>query len=165
MADPDLLFQGLLTLGAIAAALGLVGSVSRSQSVPKSSEPEPLRLLAPSHEDFQKATFDQLRSLLISYPSILHRLTLQPDLPAKNLAALFVALDNLLQSWEYESIGSPWAQVTFDPQIHQPDRDDIQPGELVYIRFVGYRHGETILAPAKVSRSLPPLLPSSAPSP
>ena len=33
--------------------------------------------------------------------------------------------------------------------------EDIQPEELVYIRFVGYREGEQILCPAKVSRTLP----------
>jgi hypothetical protein len=32
---------------------------------------------------------------------------------------------------------------------------DIQPGEAVYVRFVGYRDGETVLVPAKVSRTLP----------
>jgi hypothetical protein len=40
--------------------------------------------------------------------------------------------------------------------LHQPDVEDITEGELVYIRFVGYREGERILAPAKVSRTLPP---------
>jgi hypothetical protein len=78
------------------------------------------------------------------------------DLPAKNWVALFTPLENLLKSWEYEPIGTPWQQVPYNPQWHQPDTDDMEQGEWVYIRFVGYRHGERILCPAKVSRTLPP---------
>jgi hypothetical protein len=77
-------------------------------------------------------------------------------LPAKNLVALFTPLENLLKSWGYEPIGTPWEQAPYNPQLHQPDVSDITEGELVYIRFVGYRDADRILSPAKVSRTLPP---------
>ena len=79
----------------------------------------------------------------------------KPDLPAKNLVPLFTPLDNVLASWGYEQIGSPWEQVPFNPQLYQADTNDIAEGDLVYIRFVGYRNGSRILSPAKVSRTLP----------
>jgi transcriptional regulator with XRE-family HTH domain len=111
---------------------------------------------------FQQSTFEQLHSLLTNYPTATELARSKPDLPAKNLIALFAPLDNLLASWGYEPIGIPWEAVPYQPQFHQPDSDEIQPGDLVYIRFVGYRQGDRILSPAKVSRTLPSgILPSS----
>ncbi len=105
--------------------------------------------------DFQNATFSQLQTLLTNYPSIRKMTEAKPDLPAKNLVSLFTPLDNVLTSWGYEKIGNAWEKVAFNPQLHQPDSSDITEGELVYIRFVGYRKGDRILSPAKVSRTLP----------
>lgn len=105
--------------------------------------------------DFRLSTFEQLQTLLTNYPTTQKIVQVKPDLPAQNLISLFTALDNLIQEWGYEPIGIPWEQVPYNPQIHQPDSEDIQPEELVYIRFVGYRAREQILCPAKVSRSLP----------
>ena len=95
----------------------------------------------------------------------------KPDLPAKNLTSLFTPLESLLKSWGYEPIGKPWEQVPYNPQLHQADTDDIEEGELVYVRFIGYCDRKSndrntaqitddtqqtqILCPAKVSRTLP----------
>ncbi|XGV98865.1 MAG: hypothetical protein ACAF41_07970 [Leptolyngbya sp. BL-A-14] len=98
--------------------------------------------------------FKQLQLLFIHYPTVSKILQAKPDLPAKNLVPMFVPLENLIQSWGYQAIGTAWEQVDYDPHVHQPDAPDIQPGERVYVRFVGYRDGDTILCPAKVSRTL-----------
>lgn len=100
-------------------------------------------------------TFSLLQPLLTSYPTICQMAQRKPDWPAQNVTALFRSLDALLRHWGYEAIGSPLESVPFQPQLHQPDQPDIQPGDPVYVRFVGYRQGERILCPAKVSRSLP----------
>lgn len=105
--------------------------------------------------DLRNTTFGQLQTLLTNYRSVRQMVQAKPDLPAKNLISLFTPLDNLLQAWGYETIGSAWEQVPYNPQLHQPDAGDIAEGELVYIRFVGYRDGDRILCPAKVSRTLP----------
>lgn len=105
--------------------------------------------------EFQHSTFEQLQTLLTSYPSVRQLVQVKPDLPAKNLTSLFTPLDNLIESWGYEPIGQVWEQVPYNPQLHQPDAGDIEVGELVYVRFIGYRDGENILHPAKVSRTLP----------
>jgi len=93
--------------------------------------------------------------LLTNYPAARKMAEAKPDMPAKNLSALFTPLENLLSSWDFQTIGSAWEQTAYNPQLHQPDVEDITEGELVYIRFVGYREGEQILTPAKVSRTLP----------
>ncbi|WP_242022372.1 helix-turn-helix domain-containing protein [Microcoleus sp. FACHB-831] len=101
------------------------------------------------------STFQTLQTLLTNYPSIREMVQVKPELPAKNLLSLFTPLDNLISSWGYETIGEAWKQVEYNPQLHQPDAGDIAPGELVYVRFIGYKEGERILIPAKVSRTLP----------
>jgi len=105
--------------------------------------------------DFRRATFEQLQTLLTNYPAARKMAEAKPDMPAKNLSALFTPLENLLSTWDFQTIGSAWEQTAYNPQWHQPDVEDITEGELVYIRFVGYREGERILTPAKVSRTLP----------
>lgn len=106
-------------------------------------------------DEIRAATFERLQTLLSNYPSINKMVELKPELPAKDLISVFAPLDNLLKEWGYETIGTPWEQVTYNPQIHQPDASDIVEGELVYIHFVGYQHQGKILFPAKVSRTLP----------
>ncbi|MEN9231742.1 MAG: helix-turn-helix transcriptional regulator [Thermostichus sp. DG02_5_bins_236] len=120
-----------------------------SSQAPNKPEPPTHSLSSPD------ATFSLLQPLLTSYPTIRQIAQRKPDWPAQNVTALFRSLDALLHHWSYEAIGSPLEAVPFHPQLHQPDQPDIQPGDPVYIRFVGYRQGEYILCPAKVSRSLP----------
>ncbi len=99
--------------------------------------------------------FEQIQTLLTQYPSVRKMVESQPDLPARNIVALLTSLENLVKFWECQSIGKPWEMVEYDPQIHQSDVDDVQVGESVYVRFIGYRKGDRILIPAKVSRTLP----------
>ncbi|MBD2570474.1 molecular chaperone GrpE [Anabaena lutea] len=105
--------------------------------------------------DFQNETFTQLQTLLSNYPTVKKMALAKPELPAKNLISLLTSLDNLITTWGYNAIGETWEQVNYNPQLHQADSDDIQEGELVYIRFIGYQNGDKILYPAKVSRTLP----------
>jgi hypothetical protein len=98
--------------------------------------------------------FEQIQTLLTQYPSVRRMVETQPDLPARNILALLISLENLLEFWDCQPIGKPWSIVAYDPQLHQGDAD-IQSDESVYVRFVGYQKGDRILIPAKVSRTLP----------
>ncbi|MBE9115719.1 molecular chaperone GrpE [Lusitaniella coriacea LEGE 07157] len=111
--------------------------------------------LLQQESDFQQRSFEELQSLAIGLPTARAMVEAKPELPAKNLLPLFTSLGNLLQSWEYETIGEAWQPLNYDPQWHQPDEEDIEPGELVYVRFIGYRSRDRVLCPAKVSRTLP----------
>jgi molecular chaperone GrpE (heat shock protein) len=106
-------------------------------------------------QEFRQSSFKQLQALLTQYPSLVKMVEAKPDLPAKNLVALLGSLEQLTQTWNYEPIGKAWEQVEFDPQLHQADSSEIQPKQLVYIRFIGYRDRDLILVPAKVSLTLP----------
>lgn len=148
--------------------LGILSSPEETSSVNPEVTPESLEI-EQLHQQCQQlqqelqrlktqerhSTFSQLQTLLTNYPTLRRIVEVKPDLPAKNLLPMLTPLENLLNNWGYQSIGSAWQQVSYSPQLHQPDTVDIQPGELVYIRLVGYRDGERILCPAKVSRTLP----------
>jgi hypothetical protein len=115
--------------------------------------------------DYRADTFAKIQPLLTQYQSVRQMVSAKPELPAKNLVALFANLDNLIAAWELEPIGAVWQQVAYDPQLHEPDQPDLEVGEMVYVRFIGFRTGsasnngsansDRILVPAKVSRTLP----------
>jgi hypothetical protein len=112
-------------------------------------------IASPDQIQLQRQMFEQLQTLLVNYPTVAKAALAKPEMPARNIVPLFTPLGNLVEQWGYVAIGEPWESVAFDPQLHQADVADIQPGELVYVRFVGYRDGAVILVPAKVSRTLP----------
>jgi molecular chaperone GrpE (heat shock protein) len=181
MRDPNLFWLGVvLFLACVLFLLTQLGSATRPPTQPPISGSPPssdsmsapaqihdlqqqcLRLRHELHQqkvqltaDVQAAAFEQLQTLLTSYPTARKMAQAKPDLPARNLVALFTPLENLLHDWQIETIGPIWEQVAFDPQLHQPDGEDIATGEPVYVRFIGYRRGDQILCPAKVSRTLP----------
>lgn len=100
---------------------------------------------------------EKLKPLLVQYPTLQQVVQRRPDYPAQQVLALLTCLGNLLEDWQLETIGQVWQQVAYDPESHQPDEEDIQAGEPVYVRFVGYRLRDQVLVRAKVSRTLPSL--------
>lgn len=168
MAEPHLFWFGcLLFLVSVSLILSLVGSHAQTPSAQEAAADDSLRQeclrlqqalqqqAVQVTDEVRQTTFEQLQTLLTNYPTVSKMAQAKPDLPAKNLISLFTPLENLLHSWGYEAIAAPWQQVPYDPQLHQPDVPDMEVGEMVYVRFIGYRQGETILCPAKVSRTLP----------
>lgn len=108
--------------------------------------------LSQQHRD---QTFSHLRNLIVQLPTARQAALSNSSFPASNLVKLLKPLDTLFLDWGYQTIGSVWQPAVFDPYLHQPDTEDIQPGEQIHIRFVGYRLGEQVMIQAKVSRTLP----------
>jgi hypothetical protein len=131
----------------VGLSIGLIILLGQQRRKPIAPTPDQIQL--------QRQVFEQLQTLLVNYPTVTKATLAKPEMPAKNIVPLFTPLGNLVQQWGYEAIGEPWENVAFDPQLHQPDVADIAVGEMVYVRFIGYRDGATILVPAKVSRTLP----------
>ncbi len=140
-------FTGFGIVLELGLSIGLILILGKQRRKPTIAKPDQIQL--------QRQVFAQLQTLLVNYPTVAKAALAKPEMPAKNIVPLFTPLANLLQQWGYEPIGQPWENVAFDPQLHQPDVADIQPGEMVYVRFIGYRDGADILVPAKVSRNLP----------
>jgi molecular chaperone GrpE (heat shock protein) len=61
------------------------------------------------------------------------------------------SIDRLIQQWGVTTIGEIGTQITYDPQVHQLIDGTANSGELVTVRFSGYRQGDKLIFRAKVS--------------
>ncbi|TVQ44677.1 MAG: hypothetical protein EA365_09785, partial [Gloeocapsa sp. DLM2.Bin57] len=118
-------------------------------------QPESEEDLINKESEFKKMTFTQLENLLVYYPSICKLIEIKPNVTAKNFLPLFSHLDKLLQNWGYEKLGTPGEEVRYNPEEHQTNDDTIQPGDLVYIRFIGYKYNNQVITLPKVTRNFP----------
>lgn len=103
------------------------------------------------YQDFQKSVLNTIESWLLQWPTAIAVAKQNPQLPASQLIPLVKPLENLLASWGVEAIAPVGTEIPYDPQWHQLMEGTAQPGELVKIRYVGYRQGEKLLYRAKVS--------------
>jgi len=106
--------------------------------------------------EFQQATLQTLESLLLQLPTALYTAQQKPDIPASRLAPLLRPLDQLLHQWGIEAIAPVGTELPYDPNQHQLMDGTAEPGELVRVRYVGYRQGDRLLYRAKVSPLPPP---------
>lgn len=110
-------------------------------------------------QDFQRTTLQTLEPLLLQWPTAAHAARNNPQAPAVKVLPLLRPLEQLLQAWQVEPIGTVGTEVPYDPQWHQliPSMQgngvglDIHPGDFVRVRYVGYRQGKQLLHRAKVS--------------
>jgi molecular chaperone GrpE (heat shock protein) len=103
-------------------------------------------------QHFQQSMWQLLESLLLQFPRAAHRAKEDPQLPAIKIIPLVQnSLDKLLQAWGVEAIASVGAEVLYNPQEHQLMDGNLAPGELVKVRYTGYRQGDKLLYRAKVS--------------
>lgn len=103
-------------------------------------------------QEFQQSSLQLLESLLLQFPTAAHKARENPQLPAVNIIPLIQKpLERLLQQWGVEAIAPVGAQLPYDPQMHQLMEGNVQPGERVKIRYIGYYQGDKLLYRAKVS--------------
>ncbi len=102
-------------------------------------------------QEFQQSSLQILESWLLQFPTAAYAVQQNLQLPASRLLPLLRPLEQLLQSWGIESIAPVGTEVAFDPQWHQLMKGTANPGELVKIRYAGYRQGDKLLYRAKVS--------------
>jgi molecular chaperone GrpE (heat shock protein) len=101
--------------------------------------------------EFQQASLQRLESWLLQWPTAASVAQQNPQLPAVKLLPLMKPVMDLLESWAVEAIASVGDKVPYDPQWHQLMEGSAAPGEMVKVRYVGYRQGEKLLYRAKVS--------------
>ncbi|MBW4563026.1 MAG: nucleotide exchange factor GrpE [Mojavia pulchra JT2-VF2] len=103
-------------------------------------------------QEFQQSSLQLLESLLLQWPTAAHKAQENPQLAAIKIVPLVQkSLEKLLQSWGVEAIASVGAELPYDPQLHQLLEGSAKPGELVKVRYTGYRQGDKLLYRAKVN--------------
>jgi molecular chaperone GrpE (heat shock protein) len=103
-------------------------------------------------QEFQQSSLQLLESLLLQFPTAAHKAQENPQLSAVNIVPLVhKPLERLLQQWGIEAIASVGAELPYDPLLHQLMDGVAQPGDIVRVRYIGYRQGDKLLYRAKVS--------------
>jgi len=102
-------------------------------------------------QGFQQAALYQLETWMKNWPKVVHAVqTDRPDLAAAKVIPLLKPLEQLLQSWDVETIGCIGKPLPYDPQAHQLRQGQAQPGETVTVTRPGYRQGNRLLHRAEV---------------
>lgn len=99
---------------------------------------------------FQAEALQTIESWLTYWPTAAKAATERDGFDAKKLLPLVNPIERLMETWEVTAIGIVGEQVAYDPQQHQLNRGMAQPGDLVRISHLGYRHGDNLLQRAKV---------------
>ncbi|MBW4463386.1 MAG: helix-turn-helix domain-containing protein [Nodosilinea sp. WJT8-NPBG4] len=102
-------------------------------------------------QQVQQEAIAQLEPWLVQWPTAAHAAQQKVDLPAQKLLPLARPVETLVQSWGVTPIETVGAEVSYDPQIHQPKAGMLSPGQPVRVSHVGYRQGDRLLYRAKVT--------------
>ena len=102
-------------------------------------------------QEFQRSSLQVLESWLLQWPTAAYAAQQNPQLSATKLLPLLKPVERLLEQWNVIAIAAVGEQLPYDPLWHQLMEGTAQPGELVKVRYTGYRQGNTVLYRAKVS--------------
>jgi transcriptional regulator with XRE-family HTH domain len=104
-----------------------------------------------SFQDFQHLSLEVLEPWMLQWPTFARAAEQNPELPAVRGLPLVKPVEKLLQNWGVEALASVGDIVPYNPQEHQLIEGSVHPGELVRVRYTGYRQGDRLLHRAKVS--------------
>lgn len=102
-------------------------------------------------QEFVQSSLEVLESWLIQWPTAAYAASQNPQLPAVKLLPLLRPVERLVQQWGVEALAPVGAELPFDPHQHQLMELTAQPGDLIEVRYTGYRQGDRLLYRAKVS--------------
>lgn len=101
--------------------------------------------------EFQKTSLETIESWLLQWPTAAAAVRKNPQLPAVRLLSLLEPVEQLLKQWNVATIATVGEELAYDPQYHQLMKGTAQAGELVEVRYVGYKQDGKLLYKAKVS--------------
>ncbi|MEL6928849.1 MAG: helix-turn-helix domain-containing protein [Cyanobacteria bacterium J06600_6] len=101
--------------------------------------------------EFQQASLATIESWLLQWPTAATAVRQNPQLPATRLLSLVEPVEELVKQWNVSAIATVGQELTYDPQNHQLMKGVAEPGEVVKVRYVGYKQGDKLLHKAKVS--------------
>ncbi len=102
-------------------------------------------------KEFQTSSIEAMESWLVQWPTAEAVARRNSELSAVKILPLVNPVWNLLQRWGVERIHGVGERVPYDPRVHQLIDGTAEPDTPVLVRYVGYRHGDTLLYRAKVS--------------
>ena len=102
-------------------------------------------------QQFQYDSLQVLESFLIYFPTAVNKVNENPQLEAKKIIPLVKPVEDLIKQWGVESYGNVGENISYDPQLHELISGDCNIGDLVKVRYVGYKYGDKLLYRAKVS--------------
>ena len=101
--------------------------------------------------EFRTASLQAIESWLLQWPTAVAAIGKNPELPAARLLLLMKPIEELVAHWGIKTIYSVGEELPYDPQWHELMKGDAEPGDMVQVRYVGYKLGENLLHKAKVS--------------
>jgi DNA-binding Xre family transcriptional regulator len=101
--------------------------------------------------EFQHQSLQTIESFLTYFPAAKHAAKNNPDFPASKILPLVQSIDQLIRQWGVTVIGEVGSELSYDPQWHQLIEGTANLGELVTVRYIGYRQGDKLIFRAKVN--------------
>ena len=101
--------------------------------------------------EFQKSSLETIESWLLQWPTAAMAVNKNPNLPASRLLDLVKPIEELLKQWNLKAIATVGEKIAYDPQYHQLIKGTAEIGEVVEVRYVGYKQEDKLLYKAKVS--------------
>ncbi|MGG6265677.1 helix-turn-helix domain-containing protein [Leptolyngbya sp. AN03gr2] len=102
-------------------------------------------------QEFQQSSLQTLEPWLIQWSAAAYAAQQNPQAPAVKLLPLVRPIEQLLQQWGIEQTAIVGSEIPYDPQQHQLMGGAAETGDLVRVRYAGYRHYDRLLYRAKVS--------------
>ncbi|GAP98099.1 helix-turn-helix domain-containing protein [Leptolyngbya sp. NIES-2104] len=102
-------------------------------------------------QEFQQSSLQTLEPWLIQWSAAAYAAQQNPQAPAVKLLPLVRPIEQLLQQWGIEQTAIVGSEISYDPQQHQLMGGTAAPGDLVRVRYAGYRQYDRLLYRAKVS--------------
>ncbi|BAU64288.1 transcriptional regulator, XRE family [Stanieria sp. NIES-3757] len=103
------------------------------------------------YQEFQQESIQVLESWLLQWPTAAVAVHKNPQLLAEKLLPLVKPVEHLLEQWGVEAIASVGEELPYDPIWHELMKGSAQPGEMVKVRYVGYKQRDKLLYRARVS--------------
>ena len=102
-------------------------------------------------KEFQSSSLQILEPWLLQWSAAAYAANHNPQAPAVKLLPLVRPVENLLQQWGIESTAIVGTEIPYDSYQHQIMDGTAEPGDLVRVRYAGYRQNDRLLYRAKVS--------------
>lgn len=102
-------------------------------------------------QEFQQTSLQTLEPWLLQWSAAAYAAQQNPQLTAVKLLPLVRPIEQLIQQWGIEAIGTVGSEIPYDPQVHQLMSGTAEPGELVKVRYAGYQQPDRLLHRVKVS--------------